>query len=85
MQFSPTDGAVSQSDHCDSFKFAPATWAVLLSQACRVADGSADCDGFDFGDLADDLERLLKLFVHHDRCEAGKLSLVTFCDAQWTD
>jgi hypothetical protein len=82
MQFSPTDDAVSQPDHCDSFKFAPATRAVLLSEACRVADGFADCDGFDFGDLTDDLKRLLKVLLHHDRCEAGKLSLVTCGDAQ---
>jgi hypothetical protein len=58
VKLGTSDPASSKANHSDSLHFAPASRTILLSQSSKVVNRGAHGNGFDFGDVTDDLEGL---------------------------
>lgn len=56
MEFSEADVPARQTDSSDSLHLSPSASAVTPSQTLEISNASTRRDGFDNGDIADDLD-----------------------------
>ena len=60
MEFRASNAASSETNHSDSFQFAPAARAVLLAKPRQLANRGAYGNCFNVGDIRDDLKEFTR-------------------------